>query len=200
MKYCARPSDELMDALLFSANVEVVHDDDESSHNGVNNVIGGVVTTYAGTGASGGTGSAGAYADGIATSTAEFYFPEGVSVDSTGNVIVGDRYNNRVRKISTAGMVSTLAGSGAGASIDGIGTTAAINCPIGIAFSTTGLFIYIADNSGCKIRSYASSGRVCMDDDGGGIGIDHEDRHGGDYHEDDEATMAEYCDKFGSSS
>ena len=199
MKYCARPSDELMDALLFSANVEVVHDDDESSHNGVNNVIGGVVTTYAGTGASGATGSAGT-ADGIATSTAEFYYPYGVSVDSTGNVIVGDTNNYRVRKISTAGMVSTLAGSGAGASIDGIGTTAAINGPIGIAFSTTGLFIYIADEGGCKIRSYASSGRVCMDDDGGGIGIDHEDRHGGDYHEDDEATMAEYCDKFGSSS
>ena len=175
-----------MKALLFSANVEVDDDDDESSHYGVNNVIGGVVTTYA--------GAAGGYADGITTS-ALFSNPRGVSVDSNGNVIVGDTYNYRVRKISTAGMVSTLAGSGASASIDGVGTTAAINFPIGIAFSTTGLIIYIADNGGCKIRSYASSGRVCMDDDGG-IGIDHEDRHGGDYHEDDEATMAEYCDKF----
>ena len=59
-------------------------------------VVVGVVSTVAGSGVAG-------YGDGVGT-VSVFYNPSGVSVDSSGSVIVADTYNNRIRKISTSGI------------------------------------------------------------------------------------------------
>ena len=59
----------------------------------------GVVSTVAGSTVSG-------YVDGVGT-VAKFYYPTGISVDSTGNAWVADSYNHMIRKINTAGRVHT---------------------------------------------------------------------------------------------
>ena len=81
----------------------------------------GLVTTLAGL--AGNRGSA----DGVG-GAARFSSPQGVAVDSTGNVFVADSYNNTVRKITPDGTVSTLAGvAGSPGSVDGTGAVARFN-------------------------------------------------------------------------
>ncbi len=111
----------------------------------------GVVTTLAGSGT---TGSA----DGIGTA-ASFNQPRGVAVDSAGNVYVAEGGNHLIRKISAAGVVSTLAGSGTTGSADGIGTAASFNNPFAIAVDTSG-DVYVADSGNHRIRKIDPAGVV----------------------------------------
>jgi len=105
----------------------------------------GVVTTLAG--APGQTGSA----DG-AGSAARFNYPNGIAVDSAGNVYVADTYNSTVREISPAGVVTTLAGTaGQNGSADGLGSTAQFNYPRGVAADNAGN-VYVADSENFTIR------------------------------------------------
>ena len=55
---------------------------------------------------------------------ASFNYPSGVAVDATGNVYVADNQGNKIRKITSAAVVTTLAGSGTVGSSDGTGTAA----------------------------------------------------------------------------
>ncbi len=118
----------------------------------------GVVTTLVGSprvsGSADGTGSA-----------ATFNKPKGVVRDSAGNVYVVDGGNNSIRRITPAGVVTTLAGSTTGASgnADGIGTAARFNRPIGLAIDSSGTNLYVADNSNNTIRRIViSSGLVSI--------------------------------------
>ena len=79
------------------------------------------VTTLAGSGATG-------FADGTGVA-AMFNNPSGVTVDGSMNVYVADRSKNRIRKITSAGVVTTLAGSGAYGFADGTGVAAMFNSP-----------------------------------------------------------------------
>jgi uncharacterized repeat protein (TIGR01451 family) len=116
----------------------------------------GVVTTLAGTprvpGAANGPGS-----------TAQFNYPYGLAANATGTIYVADSYNKEVRKITSAGAVSTLAGSatsdvGGVGSTDGSGRIARFNYPSGVAVN--GSTIYVADTNNNTIRKITSSGVV----------------------------------------
>jgi len=111
----------------------------------------GNVTTLAGSGAAG-------YTDGQGTG-ASFNFPAGVAVDANGNVYVGDFMNNRVRKITPSGNVTTLAGSGTASYADGQGTAASFNYPAGVAVDSGGN-VYVADHYNHRIRKITPNGNV----------------------------------------
>jgi len=112
----------------------------------------GVVTTIAGT--AGGFGSA----DGIG-SAARFNGPGGIALDSAGNLYVADSYNHTIRKITPAGMVTTLAGTaGVVGSADGTGSAAQFNTPYGV--TVIGTTIYVADMENDTIRKVTSAGVV----------------------------------------
>jgi len=98
----------------------------------------GVVTTYAGL-------VKGGYADGP-VATALFSTPSGVAVDAAGNLYVSDSSNSMIRKITPAGMVSTIAGTGAIGYINGVASSATFNNPVGIAVDATGN-IYVAEEN-----------------------------------------------------
>lgn len=113
----------------------------------------GVVTTLAGTagssGSSNGTGS-----------VARFYYPQGVAVDNAGSVYVGDNNNSTIRKITSSGVVTTIAGTaGVAGSADGTGSAARFNYPWGVAVDSAGN-IYVADWYNHTIRKITSSGVV----------------------------------------
>jgi sugar lactone lactonase YvrE len=85
-------------------------------------------------------------------SAAQFYYPLGVAVDSAGYVYVADTYNETIRKITPAGVVSTLAGTvGTIGSQDGTGPSAQFYQPYGVAVDSTGN-LYVADTYNSDIR------------------------------------------------
>ena len=89
-----------------------------------------------------------------------FFGPSGVVVDASGTVFVADSRNNTIRKISPAGIVSTLAGTaGVIGAANGTGTAASFNRPTGIALDKVGN-ILVADSSNKLIRQITPLGVV----------------------------------------
>lgn len=121
----------------------------------------GIITTIAGTAFEAGTGSGGYSGDGGAATLAQLYDPEGVAVDTAGNIYIADLVNNRVRKVDTAGIITTVAGIGSpGYSGDGAAATLAkLLMPSRVALDTIGN-LYIVDQGNNCIRKVNLSGSI----------------------------------------
>jgi YD repeat-containing protein len=113
----------------------------------------GIVSTFAGTGLPG-------FADGQ-SATALFKYPQGVAVDPAGQVFVSDGGNARIRKISAAGIVSTVAGSGVSGNLDGQGGNAQFGFPQGIVIDRSEN-LYVADSTNSNIRKISPNGTVSI--------------------------------------
>lgn len=98
------------------------------------------------------------FADGPGAA-AQFHTPSGIARDRAGNLYVADTGNNAIRKISPAGLVSTLAGDGRPGERDGVGRAARFNGPLGIALAGDGS-LYVADTYNDRIRRVAPDGTV----------------------------------------
>jgi hypothetical protein len=135
-----------------SGNIYVA---DSSNHTIRQITPAGVVTTLA--------GSLQGFADGTGAA-AKFNFPNGVAVDADENIYVADFNNHRIRMVTSAGVVSTLAGSGARGSTDGTGTAATFNFPtslaVGLDPSSSQKYIFVADSASQRIRRITSAGVV----------------------------------------
>lgn len=115
----------------------------------------GIIRTIAGTGTRGFSG------DGAAATSALISAPYGIAVDTAGNVYFSDSQNNMVRKISTTGTITRIAGTG----VQGYGgdggnaTDALLNLPTGLAVDTTGN-VYVADTQNHRIRRIGTDGKI----------------------------------------
>ncbi|MEO5646878.1 MAG: MopE-related protein, partial [Chitinophagaceae bacterium] len=115
----------------------------------------GIITTIAGTGTQGYNG------DNIPAINAQLNQPTGVTVDKNGNVYIADQPNNRIRKIDTAGIITTIAGNGT-FSFSGDGgpaSSAGLFLPTDITIDSVGN-IYIADGGNHRIRKINTTGII----------------------------------------
>jgi sugar lactone lactonase YvrE len=112
---------------------------------------GGIVSTFAGSGTQGQLNAIG--------NLASFNHPAGIAVDASGNVYVADAGNNLIRKITTVGAVSTLAGHDTTGSVNGPGATASFFDPASAALDGQGN-VYVADAGNNLIRMINPAGTV----------------------------------------
>ncbi len=130
----------------------------------------GIISTFAGNGASGFSG------DGGLAASAQLSGPAGLAVDAAGNLYIADVNNNRIRKVTPAGIISTVAGSSSQgfAGDGGPATSAKLTLPEGVAVDATGN-LYIADMFNNRIRmvtggtisTIAGNGQQGFSGDGG---------------------------------
>jgi uncharacterized protein (TIGR03437 family) len=124
----------------------------------------GIITTVAGNGSPGFSG------DGGPATSALLSYPSAVAVDASGNIFIADWLNNRIRKVSASGIITTVAGNGvptpgaltAGEGFSGDGgpaTSAALAAPTGVAVDTSGN-LFIADHDNNRIRKVSTGGII----------------------------------------
>jgi uncharacterized protein (TIGR03437 family) len=128
----------------------------------------GILTNYAGSGAPG-VSSSGFSGDGGPASAAKLNNPVGLAVDAQGNIYVADLNNQRIRKIDTSGIITTIAGSGtvnanlgAAGGFSGDGgpaTSARLYSPHGVGVDGAGN-VYIADTTNYRIRKVTPAGII----------------------------------------
>lgn len=143
--------DSLLGVTVDSQGIVYVADSDNNTIRKITPT--GVVTTLAGvagsSGADDGTGSA-----------ARFDYPQGLAADAAGNIYVADGYNNTIRKITPAGVVTTLAGvADYYGTNDGPGDEAVFDYPKGVAVDSAG-YVYVADSDNDTIRKITPAGFV----------------------------------------
>lgn len=115
----------------------------------------GLVTTLAG-------GIAAGWQDGVGLAAARFWGPIGVTVDKQGAIYVADMLNNRVRRISPAGTVTTIAGNGTVGGAVGAGLLPALNQPYGVTADQDGR-IYVMDKDNHRVVRLRQVGGGCDD-------------------------------------
>jgi len=115
----------------------------------------GTISTVAGTGTAGSSGDNGAGA------SAQLNQPEGLALDKSGNLYIADSGNNRVRKVTPAGTISTFAGTGGGTSTGdgGAAASATLNLPFGLAVDASGN-VFIAEFGGNRVREVSTAGTI----------------------------------------
>jgi len=115
----------------------------------------GVISTAAGTGTYGFNGD-----NGLAIS-AQVSYVSGVAVDAAGNIFIADRDNNRIRKVTPAGVISTVAGSSAGGfgGDGGAATSAKLAAPFGVTVDAAGN-LFIADRDNGRVRKVNPDGFI----------------------------------------
>jgi sugar lactone lactonase YvrE len=128
----------------------------DAGNNAVRRInVDGTVTTIAGTGTAGSTG------DGGQATLARLSAPERLAFDTVGNLYIADSANNKIRKVTPAGIISTVAGTGtAGFSGDnGQATSARLRTPTDVAIKPDGT-MYIADRANHRIRKVTAAGII----------------------------------------
>ena len=120
------------------------------------------VSTFAGSGLKGSV-------DGVG-SAASFWEPKAIAIDGQGNLYVADYNNQSIRKITSSGVVTTLAGSGASGHQDGPGVTATFTYSLGLTVDLNGN-VYVADSANNAIRKITVAGDVTTLAGGAGFGF-----------------------------
>ena len=115
----------------------------------------GTITTVAGTGAEGYAG------DGGPAASASLNLPTGVATDSAGNLYIADYQNNRIRKVTPGGIITTVAGNGAEgyAGDGGPATSASLDNPSNTVLDANGN-LYIADFNNNRVRRVSANGAI----------------------------------------
>ncbi len=126
-----------------------------------------------------GNGQAGYSGDGARAINAELDGPEGLAIDSAGNLFIADTGNDRIRKVTLDGIISTVAGNGTyGYSGDGdTAIRAELNGPTDVAVDSIG-DLYIADSLNSRVRKVTPNG-IISTVAGGGVGIPGDNGDGG---------------------
>jgi len=116
----------------------------------------GIITTVAGNGS---TNTA--LGDGGQATNATLVGPAGVAVDAAGNIYIADSLDNRIREVSPAGIISTLAGNGSAAysGDGGLAILAALSSPVSVAVDATGN-LYIVDSGNSRVRVVTTDGKI----------------------------------------
>ncbi len=119
----------------------------DTGNNAIRQITAGSVTTLAGTGSQG-------FVNGTGTG-ASFSGPSCVALDTSGNVYVADEYNQAIRVITPAGVVSTFAGTGSQGFTNGAPASASFRFPYCVAVDTSGN-VYVADSKNYAIREISA--------------------------------------------
>lgn len=139
--------------IALTSDASTIYASDNSTASRLRRIAGGNVTTLAG-------GATRGPADGTGAA-AQFSNLRGLALDGSGNIYAADEgTNDRIRRITPAGVVTTFAGSMAGGGYaEGTGTAAQFNNPIGVVFDSSGN-LYVADSGNRRIRQITPAGVV----------------------------------------